>query len=76
MYKFDKKIPLVTIPSAINQNLALLDQDEFIIADTMAVIHNSFINVIPILNTKRRARYLSITTGDKRNQEVITQVRN
>lgn len=74
MYEIERKVSLVTVASAINSNVALLDVDETVIADTFAVVHRSYINVIPILNPKRRARYPSIATGDKRETETITQV--
>lgn len=74
MYTLEKSINLVTGASPINNNLALLDVDENICADSLAVVNGGYINVIPILNPIRRSKYVSITTGEKRGKEQITEV--
>lgn len=74
MYKLEKTITLVTIASPISSNLALLEMEENMCADSLAVVHGGFINVIPILNPMRRAKYVSITTGEQRGKEKVTEV--
>lgn len=74
VYVFDKNIPLVTVASDLDQNVSLLEVDENVVADTLAVIHESFVNIIPILHPHRRARYVSITSSEKRDTERVAQV--
>lgn len=74
MYKSGKTVALVTVPSSMNQNLALLDVDECLSADSLAVIHESYVNIIPILNTNRRAKYISLSDGDRRGVGIIKEV--
>lgn len=74
MYIYDKALNLVTVASPIKQNLALLDADEHLNAETMAVIHGGFVNVMPLSNTGRRAKYVPVTTGSNRGSGVIKQV--
>lgn len=74
MYQLEKTINLVTIATPLNNNLALLDVDEHISADTLAVINGGYINVIPILNPIKRAKYVSITSGEQRGKERVTEV--
>lgn len=75
MYKPDKALGLVTVASPIHQNLALLDVDECLSADSLAVIHESCVNIIPILNTKRRSKYIALSDGDRRGEGIIKEVR-
>lgn len=75
MYEYERKTSLVTIASAIPHNLALFDVGKYELADSMAVIHGSFINFIPIVNKRRRARYVCITDGERKGQETITQLK-
>lgn len=74
MYKYEKTITLVTVASPINQNLALLDANEYINADTLACIHEGYINVIPILNPDRHGKYVPLLGGNERGQGLIKQV--
>lgn len=74
MYKSDKTVGLVTVASPINQNLALLDVDECLSADSLAVIHESYVNIVPIVNTERRTKYLSLSGGDRRGIGTIKEV--
>lgn len=74
IYKPEKSLGLVTVASPINQNLALLDVDECLSADSLAVIHESYVNIIPILNTNRRAKYVSLSQGDRRGTGTIKEV--
>lgn len=74
IYKPEKCLGLVTIASPVNQNLALLDVDECLSADSLAVIHDSYVNIIPILNTARRAKYVSLSQGDRRGAGIIKEV--
>lgn len=74
MYKHEKSIGLVTVASPLNQNLALLDVDEHLSADSLAVIHEGYINVIPILNPSRRSKYVSLSSGDQRGCGIVKEV--
>lgn len=74
MYQVESVLSLVTVPSAIENNLALLDLKEHVSADSLAVVNGGHINVIPILNATRRAKYVSITSGERRGKERITEV--
>lgn len=74
MYKFDKTITLVTIASPLNQNLALLDVNEYVISDTLAVIHEGFVNVIPILDSDKRCKYVGVNSSKTKGKSSIKQV--
>lgn len=74
MYKLDKTVSLVTVASPIDQNLALLDVDEHLSAESLAVIHEGYVNVIPILNTSRRSKYVPLSQGVDRGKGHIKQV--
>lgn len=74
MYHLEKTLNLVTIATPIDNNLALLDVDENVSADTLAVINSGYVNVIPILNPIKRAKYVSAGTGEQRGKARITEV--
>lgn len=74
MYQLDKTLNLVTIATPIDNNLALLDVDENVCADTLAVINGCYVNVIPILNPLKRAKYVSAGLGERRGKERVTEV--
>lgn len=76
MYKYEKSVGLVTVASALNQNLALLDADEHLTADSLAVVHEGYVNVIPILNpAARRAKYVALASDDRRGSGQIKEVK-
>ena len=74
MYKFDRTVNLVTVASPYNQNLTLLDVDEHLSADSLAIVHAGYINVVPILNTTRRSKYVPLHDGCERGKGEIKQV--
>lgn len=74
MYRSDKVLGLVTVASPINQNLALLDVDECLSADSLAVIHEAYVNIVPILNPNRRAKYIALSEGDRRGSGTVKEV--
>nr|XP_022918423.1 WD repeat-containing protein 54-like [Onthophagus taurus] len=75
MYKHEKCITLVTTASSFNQNLALLNVDEELSAEALAVVHESFINVIPVLYPHRRSKYVPLCDGEERGKGLIKQVK-
>lgn len=74
MYKYYRTVGLATIASPINHNLALLDVDEHLTADTLAVIHGGYINVIPISNATRHSKYVSLLSGPGRGNGTVKEV--
>lgn len=74
MYKYDRSLILVTIPSPVKRNLALLDVDEHLNAETLAVVHDGYMNIIPVLSTTRRAKYVSLLNGSSRGTGVVKEV--
>lgn len=74
MYKYDRSLTLVTAPSPRKRNLALLDVDEHLNADSLAVIHDGYMNIIPLLNPSRRAKYVSLLSGTDRGNGLVKEV--
>ncbi|GJQ75849.1 hypothetical protein Trydic_g17917 [Trypoxylus dichotomus] len=75
LFKLDKTVNLVTVATPLDQNLALLDVDEHLSAESLAVIHEGYVNVIPILNTMRRSKYVPLSQGCDRGKGSIKQVK-
>lgn len=74
MYTYDKTITLVTCASPVQNNLALLDVDEYLSAEALAVIHEGYINVIPIRNPEQRCKYVPLFNGKRRGEGFVKQV--
>ncbi|XP_017771591.1 PREDICTED: WD repeat-containing protein 54-like [Nicrophorus vespilloides] len=70
MYVSKSSLSLATSASPIPGNLALREsQDDDVLSDTLAVFHDSYVNVIPITSTTRRSKYVPIFKGDQQKQQ-------
>ncbi|RZF43382.1 hypothetical protein LSTR_LSTR001643 [Laodelphax striatellus] len=74
MYVKDKILLLSTTASAIPNNLAVNIMKRKKTADCLAVIHQSFINIVPVKDYEMETRNISCTDTQLKNRAVITQV--
>ncbi|KAK4875372.1 hypothetical protein RN001_011794 [Aquatica leii] len=74
MYKNENTVTLVTTASPLDQNLAL-NAYEVVGTETLASIHEGYINVIPLLNLDRRCRYVSLCNGSDRGKGLVKQIK-
>ncbi|KAL3269785.1 hypothetical protein HHI36_008845 [Cryptolaemus montrouzieri] len=74
-YEYNHTIGLVTNASYMNQNLALLNTEDYYKADSLAVAHEGFINYIPLVNTMRRCKYVPICVGCDRGKGIIKWIK-
>ncbi|KAK9887358.1 hypothetical protein WA026_022027 [Henosepilachna vigintioctopunctata] len=70
-YLQNNTVGLVTNASYLNQNLALLNTDDYFKADCLAVAHEGYINYIPLVNAMRRCKYVPICAGCDRGKGII-----
>lgn len=74
MYVDKTFINLATNASAVNDNLALQHGNDLdILASTLAVIQDGYVNIVPILNASRRSKYIPISQ-EERGAGVVKEV--
>ncbi|XP_069697536.1 WD repeat-containing protein 54-like [Periplaneta americana] len=74
MYERSEMLTLVTNASAVGNNLTIQFSPQTKKALTVAVIHDGYINVVPICNTEIRAKYIPCIERGTRPRTVITSV--
>ena len=80
VYRYERNLTLtlVTNASAVTNNLTVQFDPLTMKALTVAVIHEGYINVIPVHNVDMRARYIPCVESGSRPRHVsttVTQVR-
>jgi hypothetical protein len=74
MYKRNKTLTLVTSASAIGSNLSVEYVPQTKAALTVAVIHEGYINVIPVDSSEIKPRYIPCVESGTRPRHVSTSV--
>jgi hypothetical protein len=74
MYKRNKTLTLVTSASATGSNLAVEFVPQTRAAHTAAVIHEGYINIIPVCNSEIKPRYIPCVESGTRPRHVSTSV--
>lgn len=74
MYERNGTLTLVTNASAIGNNLSVQFVPQSKTAVTVAVIHEGYINVIPVCSSEIRARYIPCVESGTRPRHVSTSV--
>jgi hypothetical protein len=74
MYERNRTLTLVTSASAIGNNLCVQFVPETENALTVAVIHEGYINVIPVYNSEMKAKYIPCVESGTRPRHISTSV--
>jgi hypothetical protein len=74
MYERNRVLGLVTSASAIANNLSVQFVPQTKMAHTVAVIHEGYINVIPVYSSEIRAKYIPCVESGTKPRHVNTSV--
>lgn len=74
MYVKDKLLLLLTSASAIPNNLAVNLSRKGKSCESLAVIHQGYINIVPVNDYELKSKYIPNTDTPLRNKVVVTQV--
>jgi hypothetical protein len=74
MYERNGTLTLVTGASAIGNNLSVQFVSQSKTALKVAVIHEGYINVIPVCSSERKARYIPCVESGTRPRHISTSV--
>ena len=74
MFERNMTLTLVTNASALTNNLAVQFDPLTMKAIAIAVIHEGYINVIPVNNAEMRSRYIPCVESGSRPRHVSTTV--
>lgn len=74
MYERNGTLTLVSSATAIANNLSVQFAPQTKTAQTIAVIHEGYINVIPVYNSEIRAKYIPCVESGTKPRHVSTSV--
>jgi hypothetical protein len=74
MYERNRTLTLVTNASAIGNNLSVQFVPHTKRAHTIAVIHEGYINVVPVYSSETRAKYIPCVESGTKPRHVSTSV--
>lgn len=74
MYAKDKLLLLLTSASAVSNNLAVNMSRKGKTTEAVAVIHQGYINIVPVNDYELKSKYIPNTDAPLRNKVVVTQV--
>lgn len=74
MYVKDRLLLLLTSASAVPNNLAVNLSKKGKTSESVAVIHQGYINVVPVNDYEMQSKYIPHTDAPLRNKVVVTQV--
>ncbi|XP_063233194.1 WD repeat-containing protein 54-like [Bacillus rossius redtenbacheri] len=73
-YTKERTVRLVTTASALANNLVALDAHKYGVAASVAVVHNGYVNVIPVYNPEEKSQYLPCIVAGTTPRKVTAEV--